>query len=141
METKPFNYKLYKENDTRGKMAVKKFLESTGEVSVKVNPNTYEIDLIAIDKTGMEFYIECEVKLGWKGELFPFDDVRIPYRKVKYAFPGALFFVLNEECTFALWTVSSNVVSSPVGIVPTKYTSNEKFFKVPLEKMTMIEIK
>ena len=78
---KPFDPKLYAENDSKARKAVHSFLAKAG-FSSKDNSNRYGIDILGID-----FQIECEVKYNWVGNEFPFDSLQIPERKEKYISP------------------------------------------------------
>lgn len=129
--TKPFSPTLYKANDN-AKLLVIKWLDLEG-YDARVNPDDYGIDLLAVHKKSKKkIGVEVEVKHNWVGERFPFSDVHIPYRKLKFAHPDTFFAMLNSDRTCILTVRGSLVASSPVVTKTTKYTATEKFFEVSL---------
>lgn len=131
--TKPFSRTLYKANDN-AKLLVIKWLDLEG-YTAHVNPDDYGIDLLATHKESKkEIGVEVEVKHNWVGDKFPFSNVHIPYRKLKFANSGTFFAMLNSDRTSILTVRGSVVASSPVVIKDTKYTNTEKFFEVDINK-------
>lgn len=131
--TKPFSKTLYKANDN-AKLLVIKWLDLEG-YSARVNPDDYGIDLLATHKESeRKIGVEVEVKHNWVGDKFPFSNVHIPYRKLKFATSDTFFAMLNSDRTSILTVRGSVVASSPVVIKDTKYTTTEKFFEVGINK-------
>lgn len=130
---KPFSKELYNENDD-AKQLVIKWLGSNG-ITAEVNKNRYGIDLVS---DGMSY--EVEVKHNWKGEIFPYDEVHFPYRKIKFATDDATFVMLNHERTHAILVSGTVLANSETVFKSTKYTRNEKFIEVKLSDCKIVEL-
>jgi hypothetical protein len=133
MSNKPFSETLYKDNDG-AKLLVIKWLQGKG-YNAKVNPDDYGIDLLAEHKySERKIEVEVEVKHNWVGQRFPFPNVHIPFRKVKFAKKNSVFAMLNSDRTAVLVVRGSVVFSSPVVSKKTKYTETERFFEIDLSE-------
>ena len=136
---KRFDKELYQKYDSLAKQATKQFLNETG-CTVNPHPNRYAQDLVVKSDTD-EFCAECEVKLVWKADQFPYDTVQLPKRKSKFFDQLTQFFIWNHDLTRAA-TFWSNEISDlePVE-VPNKYVyKGEYFYQIPLERVTFVEL-
>lgn len=104
------------------------------------------VDLIVLDKNKLDkvlFYVECERKTVWK-DKFAYADVNFPERKLKYCQldKPTYFIMFNHDFSEYLVVKGDDLAASPLEIVPNKYiTYGEKFFKVPLSKVTFNKFK
>jgi hypothetical protein len=98
------------------------------------NPNKYGVDLISKDAT---LQVEVEHRVIWKHEEFPFEDVNVPERKMK-------FFTENHICYAILSsdyshiglidgkTLRKHLVEDNLKESSNKYMKEgEYFYKVP----------
>ena len=103
------------------------------------NPNKYCADLI----NEGEYYVECEIRSGWKEGKFPWDLVNLPERKEKFLKLDMpiVFFIWNKNLTSAV-TIKGNVVAnSTKEIVPNRLVRyGEKFFRVPIKETKQVYI-
>ena len=135
---KKFDKALYEENDAKARKAAKEILK---DYNVIDNPRKMGVDLIVLDKNKLDkvlFYVECECKKVWK-DKFTYDSVQFPERKLKYTQleRPTYFIMFNHDFTQYLVVKGSDLAASPLEIVPNKYiTYGEKFFKVPLDKVS-----
>lgn len=140
---KKFDKELYEQNDAKARAAAKEILK---DYNVIDNPRKMGVDLIVLDKTKLDkvlFYVECECKRVWK-DTFTYDSVQFPERKLKYTQleRDTYFIMFNHDFTQYLVVKGEDLASSPLEIVPNKYiTYGEKFFKVPLSKVTFNKFK
>jgi hypothetical protein len=137
MKTKPFDQKLYNDNDSRAK---KKAIEVLSEDGFIVEEGTqYGTDLKCYLKDGtFAFMIECEVKICWKKDNYIFPDMHIPFRKKKNFdtdVPTYMFLINDIETSYAIiW--KDDIMAAPLKESPNKYNATgEFFFAVPLEKI------
>ena len=75
-----------------------------------------------------------EVKHAWSGRLFPFDVVHWAERKRKFCGPDSWFVMLSSDRSQCLVASGIDVGSSPVVVKQTKFTDQESFMAVPLQK-------
>jgi len=88
--------------------------------------------LIAEGSKG-KFYVECEVKTVWKGEVFPYETVQLPQRKSKFFISPTLFFIWNNELSNALMFKSEDIKDlTPVEVCNKYVASGEMFYQIPL---------
>jgi len=127
---KPFSQELY-DNDDKAKHLVIDFLESNGW-DAWVNPDTYGIDLLALDPNGIEYQIEVEVKHNWSGRTFPYHTLHFADRKRKFIDSDrmTMFFTVNHENTHALVAFDEALSVAPTIVKDTIYTQGEKFIEV-----------
>ena len=141
MGNKPFNRALYNQNDSKARAAGKRYWLSLG-YKVIDNPDTYGADLI-IDTGTEKFYSEVEIKRVWSGKDFAYDTLQIPERKKKFLnldMPTK-FIVFNAEQTHGFVCPSNELAVSPLVEVPNKYMySGERFFQVPVSKISLVEV-
>ena len=136
---KPFDEKLYAENDARGREAVKAWLKKRG---CRVEDFfQYDVDLIVQKGTRWTCFIEVEVR-SWN--MCGFDTIHIAKRKEKLlvnAMPTFMFVVGNSLKT-AYFCNANKVLSSPVIEVKNRYVNNnEMFFDVPVKMFKQIDLR
>lgn len=135
---KAFDKSLYQKYDALAREATREHLESKG-YEVQEHPNKYAQDLIA-EKDLEINCVECEVKLVWKGEEFPYDSVQLPERKKKFFKEPTLFYIWNKQLTHAATFWSHDVACLEPVEVRNKYISRgELFYQIPLELVTFIK--
>ena len=100
MTTKQFNEALHGKHDKPARVRTMEYMQIKG-YEIWENPNPYGQDLIAEGSKG-KFYVECEVKTVWKGEVFPYETVQLPQRKSKFFTSPTLFFIWNNELSLSL---------------------------------------
>ena len=103
---KPFNKKLYNDNDPRSREVILNYYHKRGLLGLKENPDKYGIDLITDDG---HWGIELERHGKWLGNKdYVYRDIHILSRKV-HLFNNdkmnVVFVVLNNEYSKAayLW--------------------------------------
>lgn len=139
-EYKRFDVNLYNENDP-AKFIALEYLKKKG-MKAEINPNKFGVDIIVNDKIGCE----VEVKLGWNGEKFPFDTLDLSERKQKFvleyerANKPLFLMIFNKEKNRALLVNRKSM--KPVRLITkkTKFTSNERFFRIPLDEIVLIKV-
>jgi len=130
METKTFSRSLYTECDTKGKQASIKLLESFG-YTLKDDTEAYKERDIIMTKDNVDVWIEAEYSPSWKSNTWPsFWSLTCPYRKKDSK--AHLYIRINESSSTAIVIPMEMVHSSPVIRKDTKYTVNERFFKLDL---------
>jgi hypothetical protein len=125
---KTFNKEMFERVDQQTREVTKDYLMSVGKTAYD-NPDKYGADLI-IDNL---CYVECECKLVWGDNAFPWAEVNLPQRKEK-------FTRLDMPCMFMIWNKdfnrfvifsSTTVADSKLVEVPNKEIPvGEKFFKI-----------
>lgn len=137
---KPFDKKLFEENDALARAAVTKHLESAGAL-VEANPDQYGVDLF-VWMANHEFAVECEIKRVWGGPVFPWKGIQLPERKAKFVRSADMpveFWVLNNEMTHAIVIPGSALSGYTPVEVPNKYVAaGEKFYQIPLGECEMV---
>tara|TARA_Y100000004_G_C8940402_1_gene423898 strand:- start:1036 stop:1578 length:543 start_codon:yes stop_codon:yes gene_type:complete len=153
-EYKKFDRSLYEKYDKLGKEYARQFLprilklsnpEKYKDVQVRDEGENYGPDLVCHNNGEVVGYFEVEIKNNWSTKQFNFPDLQIPERKAKWAngYKGkaVTYCVLSKPertgvtktCIGNMATVKGSLVSKcPTQYVKTKYTQNEKFFKIPL---------
>lgn len=133
-EKKRFDRELYNEYDKKARVATMEYLKSIG-FEVCEHPNRYAQDLIAFSPIdNYEFHVECEVKLVWDSEEFPYDTVQLPQRKQKFFDGNTKFFIWNKPLTKAITFWDSEISDLIPVEVPNKYVhKGEYFYQIPLE--------
>jgi hypothetical protein len=112
--SKPYSPTLNGENDKRGREALKAYWRNEyGRVLTEDPDGEKRVDLFdPVDGT----YLEVEIKKDWKEYSFPFDDIRITYRKLKYVIlhPSLWFWTLNNILTRAAVVAAKTFMAAPV---------------------------
>ena len=131
LTSKKFDQGLF-DADDNAKLLVVDWLVSRGN-RAWVNPDQFGIDVLCENARG-SFGVEVEVKHAWSGRLFPFDVVHWAERKRKFCGPDSWFVMLSSDRSQCLVASGIDVGSSPVVVKQTKFTDQESFMAVPLQK-------
>jgi hypothetical protein len=111
---KPFSHDLDKENDKPAREALKEYYLRNYSRKLTENPDgQYGIDLYdPVEK----IYHEVEIKRDWKGDRYPFKDVRITNRKMKSTelHSNLVFWVINLFRSKAAKILSEIYRASPL---------------------------
>lgn len=138
-QRKRFDRKLYEECDQRARDATTTYLVSIG-YDVKPHPDRYAQDLVAT-KDGSSHMVECEMKLVWNGDNFPYPTLQLPERKKKFFTPPTQFFIWNSDALHALSFWSRDIENLEPVEVPNKYVySGEMFFQIPIAYTEKVSI-
>jgi hypothetical protein len=133
---KPFSQKLYDADDNAKLLVLAWLWKFQPDLNWRVNPDDYGIDLVS----DTHWTVEVEVRHSWTGHTFPFATLHLPYRKTKFAQPGAFFVVVNHERTHALVVNADVVAASPTSWKQTKYTEMERFIEIPMFECLTINL-
>ena len=115
-----------------GKQVCRVFFEQQGYTIIDDGEHYKAYDF-AIKKDGKVETVEVEVKAVWYGTSFPFKTMDVPGRKIT---SKADWFVQINSTGTALNICSMKTVHSSVQYrKDTKYSKNEIFFAVNLEKV------
>lgn len=131
MERKEFSRELFNTNDRVARDITKSFYQKTFGESLADNPDVYGADLIYNNKL-----VECEIKIVWKEDVFPYESIQIPERKSKIFVNDRFseFVMINNKLSVLLVLKKENILTSPMVEVPNKYISKgEFFFQVPIQ--------
>ena len=136
---KRFSQELYDRDDFAKELVIR-FLQQNSFIAW-VNEDQYGIDVIA-EKDGDVFEIEVEVKHNWKGKDFPYDSVHFSERKRKFIKPSKfnVFWMLNDDWSWALLIDGLQMSEAPVIVKDTIYTTNEKFIAVPIDQAELVRM-
>lgn len=136
---KRFSQELYDRDDFAKELVIR-FLQQNSFIAW-VNEDQYGIDVIA-EKDGDVFEIEVEVKHNWKGRDFPYDSVHFSERKRKFIKPSKfnVFWMLNDDWSWALLIDGLQMSEAPVIVKDTIYTTNEKFIAVPIDQAELVRM-
>jgi hypothetical protein len=108
---------------------------------VREHPDRYAQDLIAT-KGGKDLLVECEVKVVWDTDKFPYDTVQLPERKKKFFVEPTLFYIWNNKLNKAITFFSEDVKHLTPVEVPNKYVyKGEYFFQIPMDLTKTIKVK
>jgi hypothetical protein len=136
MTLKQFSEAQY-DADDNCKHDVIRFLEAQtwARFDLVVNRDKYGIDLVG-ECNGYQCGVEVEVKHAWSGEHFPFEDVHIAARKVKFieCKPYVFYVIVNAERTQALIVTPESLDNIMLVKKPTVHTASEWFMQVPLHE-------
>ena len=125
-------YNLY---DELAKDATKLYSEGQGQ-TLTDKPDKYRQDLVADDHL-----VECEVKIVWDSEEFPYDTVQLPQRKQKFFDKTTRFFIWNKSLTKAATFWSDDIKDLEPVEVPNKYVyKGEYFFQIPLDLVEFVSL-
>jgi len=137
-QRKRFDRELYQKYDQQARDVTTKFLENIG-YEVREHPDRYAQDLIAYGKE-TEFCVECEVKLVWDTEDFPYPNVQLPERKKKFFNVPTQFFIWNKPMEHAMTFWAHDVATLEPVEVPNKYVySGEFFYQVPMDMVRKVK--
>lgn len=139
-----FNKSLYKQYDAIAKLSVMRIFKDLTKYVVEENNKKTGVDLLVFKNGKHVFNIECEIKNVWQTDKFQYDSVQFPERKEKFArldLP-TLFVMFNEDQSSYLVVRDKDLLSSPKVEVSNRYMKfGEYFFRVPIDKVTLNEIK
>jgi len=136
---KPFDAKLYEENDGPAKDAVMSYVFRRWDVW-PVDGTQYGVD-IEIYKDKLVGYIEVERRHNWTDD-WPYETVHVPKRKLKFfnlELPTVLFSV-RSDLSQALWCRGDTIKHSPTVNSPNKYMKEEEFFSVPIKEWSLVNL-
>jgi len=143
MITKKFSQNLHDQYDDAGREVVKNYFQKKLNILAEDNPNLYGVDLILYRDAQPIGYAEVEVRSNWKTNHFPYDTLNVPLRKKKLLdneLP-TFFFSINHIKTRMFCCKAEEILNCEVKENPNKYVkSNEYFYKVPVDKLKVIEI-
>ena len=132
---KRFDRSLYKKYDELAKDATRLYHDTIGN-PVQDHPDRYKQDLICDTHL-----VECEVKLVWEGDDFPYDTVQLPERKKKFFNTSTQFFIWNSTLTRAATFWSDDIKDLEPVEVPNKYVyKGEYFYQIPLDMVTFVSL-
>ena len=138
MVKKPFDPNAYKKYDQPARKVTKKYFKKFN-IDLIDNPNKYCADLI---KEG-DYYVECEIRNGWKEGKFPWQVVNLPERKEKFLKLDMpiIFFIWNKTLTSAITVKGETVAACGKEIVPNRLVRyGEKFFRIPIDQTKQVYI-
>jgi hypothetical protein len=140
MRTKRFSKADFDRYDKAARVRTQQHLELTGH-TVEPHPDRYAQDLIAT-KDGTSIYVECEVKVVWDGDTFPYDTVQLPQRKQKFFAEPTLFYIWNKQLDCAITFLSEDIKDLTPVEVPNRYVyKGEYFFQIPLDLTTRVKVR
>lgn len=133
---KPFSQELFDSNDTPASAKLKELFQGT-LFSIRKPQDKYAVDFELYKDNILVAYIETEVKNGWDGHRYPFEDVRFPERKRKFCSLGkpVYFVMFNKDLSRHLVVRDKVLVKSPVVTIDNKYVRKEAFFAVALSSV------
>ena len=136
---KQFDRSLYEQYDQKARQATMAYLKQTG-MDVCEHPDRYAQDLIAFAPLDdCEYHVECEVKIVWKGQEFPYDSVQLPQRKQKFFDGKTKFFIWNKDLDTAVTFWDTDIDDLVPVEVPNKYIAKgEYFYQIPMERVTVV---
>ena len=135
---KRFDRELFQEYDQKARDVTTSYLHSLG-YEVTEHPDRYAQDLIATSPD-IEFCVECEVKLVWDSDEFPYPNVQLPERKKKFFAVPTQFFIWNKPLEYAMTFWSHEVSELEPVEVPNRYVhSGEYFYQIPMDLVTKVK--
>ncbi len=134
---KRFSPQLYEKNDPAKDLIIK-WLINNGHMAM-INPDQYGIDVITEENGDIQYY-EVEVKHNWTGSAFPYQEVHIPYRKMKFAKKNSFFAVFNENRTHFIRIAGYLLSEAKIITKRTIYTQNEQFIEIPISQCEIITL-
>ena len=137
---KPFDRRLYEQNDGKAKKAVLSFLRLHAD-EAQENPDEYGVDILFCFG-GQDWQAEVEIKHGWDGGDFPFDTIHLPQRKLRYIpRERVLYFILSSDLRRALIIPGEAAHRSELVSVPNKYVeSDELFCNIPVAAGRIVDL-
>lgn len=140
---KRFDKTLHDTNDPKSRDIVKKFYLKEYNITLKDGVSKYGIDLIS--EKG-DFQIECEHRLVWKNEEFPYSEVNVPERKAKFFKEGKADYIILS-CDYShIGVIKANDIQKYMADEylkesPNKHVfSGEYFYKVPSTAFTWLKL-
>lgn len=112
-------------------------------IELQENPDKYGVDLIAYDDGNKIGYVEVEVRVSWKSDIFPFDSLHVPERKKKLLENDLHTVLVSVNCygTRAFICDYRTVLASPLLESPNMYISKgERFYKVDPRRINLVRL-
>ena len=112
-------------------------------IELQENPDKYGVDLIAYDDGNKIGYVEVEVRVSWKSDIFPFDSLHVPERKKKLLENDLHTVLVSVNCygTRAFICDYRTVLASPLLESPSMYISKgERFYKVDPRRINLVRL-
>lgn len=136
---KPFSQQLHDENDQIAKTAVMAFIRKSWNLDC-AEGDKYGVD-IEVYKDGLICgYAEVERRHNWTTD-FPYKTVHVPARKEKlFTFYPTILFSVRLDFKKAMYANAADIVSSPIITIDNKYMECEKFFDVPIQRWTIVNL-
>ena len=144
-----FQPQSYKENDSKGKIAITNYLDNIGHTIIDTKED-YSFD-IKSEKNGCMYYSEVEMKNQWTGDWNPsWTDIRIPYRKHrlinKYTqLQGdktfCNFYIIRRDCQKA-WRIKDYQLTKECAkeIWLSNAGRYEHFFHIPYQEAELVNL-
>jgi hypothetical protein len=135
---KPFDKKLYKENNQKAINESKLLFEQFGYKLLSSKEAYKDWDFL-VEKNNKTIPVEVEIKKVWtkQGEWQGYSTVDIPYRKAESK--AELFIMFNSLINTLLFCRMKDIINSPVDYKDTIYTKHEPFFNVEVDKFFLME--
>jgi hypothetical protein len=136
MTIKPFDERLFRDNDPISRAKVIKYFENQG-IKLKENPYKYGVDLIQERNGEVVMGVEVERRHNWDTDRFPFSTIHVPARKGKFvSYEYTTYYcALNKDMTKMFMVKMDDVKNCPRKEINNKYVAEgELFFVVPLNK-------
>jgi len=133
---KPFDRKLFEQNDALARNAVTYHLFVNGLIA-EPHTDRYGIDLVvrSPESPDVIYGVECEIKRVWTGPKLPYSTIQLPERKRKYLNnPWPIeYWILNNELTHAIVIPGGLVEAAKPVVVANKFVRwGEKFYQIPV---------
>lgn len=142
-KNKPFDKALHDNYDEFGRSKVKTFFSNKYGITLKDNPDTYGVDLIAYKDDKKIGYVEVEVRASWNNDIFPYSSLNIPSRKEKLLKNDLKTYLVsvNKLGTYAFICSDSVILSANQEESKNKYvTSGEFFYKLNLSDIKLVKL-
>ena len=138
-DMKPFSQQLHDENDQIAKTAVMTFIRKSWNLECEEG-SKYGVDIEVFREGFFCGYVEVEKRHNWITD-FPYKTVHVPARKEKFfGFFPTLLFSVRLDCKKAMYAKAADIVSSPIITIDNKYMDSERFFDVPIQKWTIVDL-
>lgn len=139
---KPFNKKLFSNNDPKSRKVVKEYLAKQG-IIVNDNDNKYGVDLISED---LSLQVEVEHRNVWTEDVFPFSEINLPERKAKFFVENKIaYFILSGDYSH-MGMIDGKTIMKYIVVENLKESSNkyvragEFFYKIPCDAFKWVKL-
>ena len=133
---KPFSNSLFKQNDPKSRVLVKKFFADRG-IKLVDHPDRYDIDLITEDG---KFKVEIEHRKSWKLPKFKFPTVNILERKGEYFKKGETHYCILSNDFKHIGFIPADKIQKFIKPkflreIPNKFVSKGEYaYQIPVNK-------
>lgn len=130
---KKFSPSLFKKNDPKTRRVVIQFFKKH-RIYLEDNPNKFGVDLLSIDRT---LEIEVEHRNVWINDEFPYPDINLPERKLKYFTSNNICYAIISKNYTHIGIIYGKTLKKYLTDVNLKECSNkfiksgEYFYKIP----------